>query len=307
MLVVTLTCVVVFCALFWTVKHSRQSSSPHHQLAVKSTPWVFIASAALLISALKYGWSISLSAIALILAMLLAIAGMHKCAQRNTVFAKVTAVFLLLVVVASGATLMRFNYSQDSLLPDIKVQDYERIRGLIMGQAMAEFYPDSRVLIVTGWDSENEQIAKTQIEGLKEGLGPKFEPLELEKVEIQRNKWNHKPSMKLNADGFDKLVAKYPRCNLIVSTIGLPWDVEKMKLWDIDDAERPKVAILDGEIFKLGKAVKDGFISVIITYLPGWTYTPTMPKDPRQACDSRFLFITADNVESISKANRLFR
>ena len=108
----------------------------------------------------------------------------------------------------------------------------------------------------------------------------------------------------MKAVNFDAMLKRHPDCNLIVSLLGLPMDVENMEIWYVEETPetpKPKIALMDANIYNLKAAIQSGTVIATVTYSPSAKYDESKaPEDPQQAFDKRFLLITPENVEAIA-------
>ncbi|UKI33551.1 MAG: hypothetical protein L6W00_09005 [Lentisphaeria bacterium] len=74
--------------------------------------------------------------------------------------------------------------------------------------------------------------------------------------------------MMMKAKDFDALLEKHGDVQIVVNTIGLPNDLQKMKYWKADKATRPALFLLgmpSGRIDGLAEAIAKGDIAGIVT------------------------------------------
>ena len=113
--------------------------------------------------------------------------------------------------------------------------------------------------------------------------------------------------MMMKAKDFDALLEKHGDVQIVVNTIGLPNDLQKMKYWKADKATRPALFLLgmpSGRIDGLAEAIAKGDIAGIVTSNPKAKYDVKAPSDPEEAFDIRYILVNKDNVEA-NKANLL--
>jgi hypothetical protein len=101
----------------------------------------------------------------------------------------------------------------------------------------------------------------------------------------------------MSAALFDKLITANPNANLVISLIGLPYDVANMKLWKMSEQSRPKVALLTGDIHQLKGAIFSKYIVAAVAMRPDLkSIDEKAPSDPQKAFDIRYLLVTPENV-----------
>jgi len=181
--------------------------------------------------------------------------------------------------------------------------EFESARAFIFGKSLAQIQVSGKVLIITGWDEEGKELASLQLEHLKKGLGPGFTSIVIERLEIERYRKGAPCllSRKISGKTLDELIEKHPDLSMLISTIGMPGGFEKMRLFKKPAETRPRLALLNCEPWRLGNALRMGYLSAISSYRPGWTCNSDIPSDPQEAFDLRYLLITSGNVDEIAK------
>ena len=112
-------------------------------------------------------------------------------------------------------------------------------------------------------------------------------------------------------NAFDKLLAQHPDCEIIVSLIGLPVSLDRVRCWQPD--ERAKCALLLPDLGIVGdsaavqKAVQSGKLVAFVLNKPGAPETNSASGDFHAEFDERFLLVTAANIdEMLRKYPQLF-
>ncbi len=247
--------------------------------------------------------------------MILALIGMIACAkkQRTNPNAQPIAIALLIVVIACGVTIMFKTGSLGDGDAAAIIENETRFacaKAEILGDHLKKKCAGEKTLIVADRDFEKNERTKRLIEALKKGLGTP--DAEVCTIEIA-NKGNMPAEEEfmmpieemMTAKDFDKLIDSHSDCKLIVSMIGLPRDLAKMKLWHMSKDKRPNLALLNADTHALKGAIAKGLITAVVSYKPGITYTEeSAPSDPQKAFDMRYLLITPENVEKVAKDNK---
>lgn len=237
--------------------------------------------------------------------MILAFVGMLFCAklQRSQPNAKMAAVFLLAIVIACGLYIMSSTMSSNTEELIQNELKYAKATSVILGREIASQFANGNVLIIANNQYEKNKRQLELIEGLKEGMAGLTKVLAVDTLKFKKDP-NTPDDMIMMEDmmtskHFDELIAKYPKADVCVSLIGLPHDVHKMKVWTKD---KPKVALLFGEIFPLKKAIEAGKIVAAVSYRPGVKFSEEpAPNLPDKAFEKRYLLITPSNVKEIAK------
>jgi len=209
-------------------------------------------------------------------------------------------------------------------------QLFQKVGTEKLGMYIAEKHSGAKALIITeprmGTTTDKPNIL---VEGLKAGLGDAITVVAEVSPEVPKNATAafsaEMPAMEGGEGGMEgemlppleywytgkiltKLLDEYTgKYDMIITTIGLPQDAARMKLWT--SADKPKVVIANGSIYELKGAIKSGMIVGAVTYNPNAEYDDKpVPKDLDEAFDKRFLLVTPANVDEVtSKYGDIFR
>lgn len=262
--------------------------------------------------------------------------GMIFCAKKQQVstIAKPIAIVLMVVVMVCAVAIL-YNtgiFGDPSVEKFMKNEEkYTKSKCIVIGKYLAEKAPGAKVLLVL--DSiPNNKMQDQVIAALKEGMGNNItvvaedsptdpsavlkttEPEPETDATSTTNPASRPggPGMppgfmemrslreSMKAVDFDAMISRHPDCDLIISLIGLPMDVENMGIWEAP-APKPRVALLDANIYNLKSAILSGIVLATVTYSPTAKFDElTPPDDMQQAFDKRFLLVTPENVEAIA-------
>jgi hypothetical protein len=188
-----------------------------------------------------------------------------------------------------------------------------------LAEHLAAKFPGQRALIVSNpyvpmgvANSEIKKMESDGIAGLKSGMGDKlacdgvvYPELTAEAKSnpgaVLADKETITPLSFLMADdAFDKLVAKYPQCDLIFSVIGLPDNIEDLQCWRAEG--KPAFALLLPDLRLLGRAaiqraLKRGKIAAFVMNKPGAPDSRAPVSSDPHEFDKRFIMVTADNID----------
>lgn len=238
--------------------------------------------------------------------MIISSYGVFLCVKtiRQTPKLKIITALLILIFVIGICIISLLNlpslYKKKE--PEIHEDVFESAKAFVLGRILAETLPGRKALIITGWDSNNEDIIQKQITSLENGLSPEITVAAVERVKIKLIKQIDKRVIEDDAvEKFNEVINVHPECEIIISMVGLPQDFESLDIYELDDNSRPVLALLDGLIFSLEEAIRDGFISIAVAYRPGWTLYPDLPDDPKKLFNMRYLAITPKNVDEMKK------
>jgi len=188
-----------------------------------------------------------------------------------------------------------------------------------LAEHLAAKFPGQRALIVSNpyvpmgvANSEIKKMESDGIAGLKSGMGDKltcdgvvYPELTAEAKSnpggVLADKETITPLSFLVAnDAFDKLLAKYPQCDLVFSLIGLPDNIEDLQCWRA--AGKPAFALLLPDLRLLGRAAiqratKSGKIAAFAMNKPGAPDSRAPVSSDPHEFDKRFILVTADNID----------
>ncbi len=176
-----------------------------------------------------------------------------------------------------------------------------------LGSYIATNHPGARILLIKKPVSAALQARQEiMMRGLKKGLDGKSlilakktpgepltpgAPIEIESV--------------YTAEWFNGVVKSHAECNLILSLVGLPWDLDKLEIWGMEPEQRPKLVTAFGSVSALKLAIKGDFITAAVTY--NRTYRNNVnvpvPADVTEAFNARYVLINKENVDQIDQEN----
>lgn len=162
-----------------------------------------------------------------------------------------------------------------------------------------------KALIYTLKGYENNPRLFDLVKALEELFEPAIK-CTIAPISLPDEKMHHYDQME--ASHFDKIMTKHNDCDIIISTIGLPEDVENMDLWRIDCEKAPISIILDGSLKDISKYVENDQIQMlIINRLDAEITAKPIPDDPETAFNERYLIVTPENIKQIkNKFKQLF-
>ena len=226
--------------------------------------------------------------------------GMIVCAKKQNAIsaAKPAALGLLVVVIICAIMLLSGGKSADEDVITAEVQ-YAASTTYTLGKHLSHTMPGAKVLVVTSTIRKDNEFQQAKIKALKEGLSPATTDVVFEALAGN----NHEG---VTAADMNKLFAKHKDCDLIITLIGLPFDMEKMKIWNQflkDKKKTPKLAIISEDIFALGAFIQSGLIVGAVVLNPKYRpiENPPVPANYDEAFKKRYLLITPKNVAAMSK------
>ena len=222
----------------------------------------------------------------------------HETTQRLAWWQKPLSApsFRLLLVIALipifffGPTLLLRgckSESHDLQAKAMKRAESDRSSAAVLGEYLTRKFPGSKALVVVlpeGSARERRKRREALINGLEQGFAgnitvqaadyPQF-PVIVEAEIGNTGSRDHVPASWTpplqywySAEVLDKLIAKYPQCDLVVSFVSLPKDYDRMKIWRLPENKRPRVAVAAGNIAGLKKALAKGWVVAAVDHRP---------------------------------------
>ncbi len=245
--------------------------------------------------------------------------GMVLCGiyKRNFAYAgRLSAGLLILLLICMGIVMMlRLNLGQ--VAREIRREmAYSKAAGFKLGEIIAENNHGKSVLIIAGKDYRNDRNQREIIEGIKESINVKL-PVAVDYPHIpEMGKLDGKdlPDMPvynsemLKAKYFNDLIASHKSCSILVFLINLPYDADKMTIWQLPENQRKQVYLVFSDIYNLKKAIKSGFVTAFAYRPKSFDIEEGVPESPEAAFKKRFLYINSDNVDNLDNSIKgLFR
>ncbi len=191
-----------------------------------------------------------------------------------------------------------------------------------LAQELARRYPGTRALVISnpfaqksGIRREIRAVEEAGVAGLKEGFGqaitveavvfPDIRPEAKDNPRAVHIPDTTTPLSYLVAeDAFDRLTQEHPSCELVVSLIGLPADLGKVRVWQ--QAGTPRFALLLPDLRVIGDAaaVRAALQSEKLAafVIPSPTAPPEQTPvrgDKKAEFEKRFILVTRDNFEDV--------
>ena len=234
-----------------------------------------------------------------------------KKQSRNSIAKPLVLVFTLIILSCGGLLMI------DNLVPpniDTLVNNrliFSKSAGFRLAQYMTKTVPDGKFIVLTDSNpAEKEKKAQQAVvDGLNEACAQEHADITVVAV------IPHKPSQaeqallaapgKFTAADFNKTLKRFPKCNILISLIGLPADLGNMKIAQTflkTPKKAPKIALLNCRVKGMYKLMQGGFITAIVLPNPKKKYSEDSPvNDLRETFDMRYLLITKENMDKIAK------
>ncbi len=170
---------------------------------------------------------------------------------------------------------------------------YKELQGFYPAKYLAEKFPSYRALLIAPEGYEEDSYNKEIIEGIKKGFGDSIELAAIETIWAPGG-----DETKINAASFNTIIKANDDCNLIISMIGLPPDINRLVIWREKARNRPKLVAYNIDVKRLRKYIARKFITAAVLFRPDPEITDRMPHDPEDAFNQRYILVTPANIGS---------
>ena len=212
--------------------------------------------------------------------MILALIGMIVCSKKqktNPAMQPVAFVLFVVVVISAGLLLNEMNVfgTRDGLLEN--EMKFYASQGTKTGDYLKTTFPGKKVLLVADPGFEKNDNVKKLADALQAGYGGE-----------------------VVAADFDAMVDKHPDCGVIVTTVGLPQDANRLKFMKQSADKRPALFLMSlpsGPVPGIMAALQSGIITGLIISNPDAKYDVPAPSDPMKAFDIRYVLVTKENAD----------
>lgn len=236
--------------------------------------------------------------------MVLALIGMIICSKKQkTNPAMQPVAFVLFIVVVIGAIMllreMNVFGGNDSLLSN-ELKFYTS-QGNEVGKFLAKENGGKKVLFVADPGFETSDNIKSLVDAFKKGYGSEDVVVDTIALPDDQKDAPMPLYMIMKAKDFDALLEKHPDCQVVVTSIGLPSDVNKMKFWRMAADKRPALFLLglpSGRIDGLADQIKKGVVAGVVVSNPQAKYDVPAPGDPAKAFEIRYILVDKSNVDA---------
>jgi hypothetical protein len=197
-------------------------------------------------------------------------------------------------------------------------------RGL--AEHLARTLPGQRALIVSNPFTQQPDIAKAIVEmeqagvrGLRQGFGAAVAVKAVAFPELSPEARSNPQaalagvetttplSYLVTPEAFDHLARQHADCEIIVSLIGLPVEIQRSEAWQAPAAPRFALLLPDLRIIGDAAAVRDAFNSgklaaVVLANPAAAEAESPRTRDWKAEFEKRFVLLTADNVEQAARS-----
>ncbi len=248
--------------------------------------------------------------------LVLSLVGIILCVKferKKNPYAKLMSLILTLnIIIASVVMFVKYTEFRKSI-DDIRKHENQFVEAsaVMLGEIFAKKYPYSDALIIVRKGFAKHKRKDVLINALKKGFGDKIRIKAIE--QIDKNMPDNASDRDIvSAKNFDILFEKYKDCEVVISTIGLPLDVENMKVWNRMSEDIPKIGLLNVYVKVLRNVIRAKYVAAAVIPRPDVKTSPNKEKNLsekgiKEKFKLRYAMITPDNIDNFdNKYPKLF-
>lgn len=171
-------------------------------------------------------------------------------------------------------------------------------QGYEAGAFLRTMEPDRQVLLLVDPDFRRNENIKQLAYSLIDGYGSSNVMLDTIQLPEARSEMPMPLYMSMSAEDFDSVVEQYPDSAVVISTIGLPTDLQSLRL--LQNESGPRLLLLglpSGPIPGLIEFIRNGKVCAVVLSNPDARYDVPAPKDRKEAFKIRYILVTKENLE----------
>ena len=224
---------------------------------------------------------------------------MEKFFKTLLAFLFATASVSFAILVFSGGALFwhrQFGGGTANLLENEMA--FYASQGYEAGVFLKSQEPDRQLLLLVDPDFRRNENIKQLAYAMIEGYGSSDIMLDTIQLSQERSEMPMPLYMSMTAEDFESVVERYPDAAVVVSTIGLPMELNSLRLLQNENA--PKLLLLglpSGPIPGLMDLIRSGRVIGVVFSNPQARYDVPAPKERGEAFKIRYLLVTKENLD----------
>ena len=176
-------------------------------------------------------------------------------------------------------------------------QRYAQVQMEFLGRYLAERFPGQNAVLIA---VDSDPLTAAREDGLERGFGKRIKRKVTVSPPLVKDPQNPKHSFRrFAAADLDQVVADYRECGLIVCTVPLPPDHEKVTFWLLPAKDRPKLVALLSTANAFRKHLADGRITAAVAPNPQARISSDsdIPADLESAFFRRYVLLDATTAK----------
>ena len=232
--------------------------------------------------------------------------------QSTNSLAKPLVVIFTLVILTCGLLLLvdRLAPPDINQLVNNKLI-FSKSAGYKLAKYISKTTPNASIILLTASTKANK-AQEVLIEEMNKAFSKTNAKMTV--VSLLKKQKTTTKSNRFTTKEFNKALKRFPKCNFVISSVGLPEKIQDLTILQKfirEPSKAPKVALLNCKVTDMAKLIKGGFICVVVYPNPKKKYSDDTPdsNDLMKTFDMRYLFITSKNMDQISKdfPGRIFK
>ena len=283
--------IVLMCLMLWV--------GIANPIYLDSVTWRYVVFAYLFAASVMPMWLLKQPRDYLSMFLLIGMIVCSKKQKTNPAMQPVAFVLFVVVVISAGLLLNEMNVfgTRDGLLEN--EMKFYASQGTKTGDYLKTTFPGKKVLLVADPGFEKNDNVKKLADALQAGYGGE---VVTDTVQLPGNQADAPMPlyMMMKAADFDAMVDKHPDCGVIVTTVGLPQDANRLKFMKQSADKRPALFLMglpSGPVPGIMAALQSGIITGLIISNPDAKYDVPAPSDPMKAFDIRYVLVTKENAD----------
>lgn len=207
------------------------------------------------------------------------------------------SVSFAVMVFSGGARFWHRQFGGNANLLENEMAFYSS-QGYEVGSFLRTVCPDQKLLMLVDPDFRRNENIKQLAYALMEGYGSSSVELDTIILPKTRSGMPMPLYMSMSAEDFDTAVERYPDTSIVISTIGLPVNLNSLRLLQNENA--PRLVLLglpSGPIPGLMKLIQTGKVLAVVFSHPEARYDVPAPKDRKKAFRIRYILVTKENLD----------
>ncbi len=234
-----------------------------------------------------------------IVLMLVALIGMVVCAKKqNTLaIAKPLSMVLLVVVAFCGVMVLKSQFSGGlSSLRENENRFYVS-QAFVVGDYVKGKLDAGKILIIADPSYKMDTRMTEFVEVMKKGSGGE---VVIDTVDLPDpgEEMAEPVSERMKAKDFDATIARNSDAKVVVSLIGLPRDLKRLKVLTSNKSGKgPALILLNADVPQLAQMIAVGMVTAAVTVSPKAVFNEDpAPSDAKAAFAVRYILVDKDNV-----------
>ncbi len=217
----------------------------------------------------------------------------------------ILGIMLIVLVVGQIISALRTPQKERDLIIENELQSNEYVMEYL-GDYLGANFPGHKLLLITRSQSPaSKQLHERMKNGLTRGINDRLTIMAQEAPPLPAVSGEDDELDRYNAEWFDAMIKLHPECNLVLTLIGLPHDIDAMKFWDLDTSIRPKLVVAFGAVYELYHAVKSDHVAALVANKPSYQLDLDDPTklNPMIVFNRQYLLVNKNNIDQVAQEN----